>query len=151
MDMLCDVSSHSNPPYHSLFHKNTPDLVATDIPGVYKVLTSQAHNLSTLLAKGSIYRVNTGSPLPSGADTVIMVEDTRVVSTHNGADGQDGEEREVETLAQVSAGENVREPGSDVKIGDLVLQKGEAITSRGGEIGTLAFVGRKEVGYRRKP
>lgn len=84
--------------------------------------------------------------MPAGADTVIMVEDTRLVSTFKDANGKDGEEKQVETLAQIPTGENVRLPGSDVKIGDLVLQKGEVITSIGGEIGTLAFVGRKEVG-----
>ena len=75
-----------------------------------------------------------------------MVEDTRLVSTFKDGNGKDGEERQVETLAQIPPGENVRLPGSDVKKGDLVLQKGEIITSVGGEIGTLAFVGRKEVG-----
>ncbi|EEB93898.1 hypothetical protein MPER_07385 [Moniliophthora perniciosa FA553] len=75
-----------------------------------------------------------------------MVEDTRLVSTH-----EDGEEKEVETLAQVPPGENVRSPGSDVRKGDLALQKGERITSAGGEIGTLAFVGRREVEVYKKP
>jgi gephyrin len=117
---------------------------ATDPPGVYKVVTSQTH---TLLPIGSIYRINTGGPLPTGADTVIMVEDTRLVSTQKDVDGEDGEEYEVETMAQVPAGENVRQPGSDVKTGDLVLQKEGVITSLGGEIGTLTFVGRKEVSY----
>jgi gephyrin len=76
-----------------------------------------------------------------------MVEDTRLVSTFKAADGTDGEEKEVECLVQVPEGENVRAPGSDVKKGDLVLQKGDIILSEGGEIGTLAFVGRKEVGF----
>lgn len=76
-----------------------------------------------------------------------MVEDTRLVSTHEHALGLDGEEKEVETLVQVPVGENVRAPGSDVLQGDLVLQKGERINSGGGEIGTLAFVSRKEVDH----
>lgn len=74
-----------------------------------------------------------------------MVEDTKLISTHKDTDGEDGEENEVETLAQVPVGENVRAPGSDVRKGDLALKRGEVITSVGGEIGTLAFVGRKEV------
>lgn len=110
------------------------------------MVTSQTHTLSSLLPKGSIYRINTGGPLPEGTDTVIMVEDTRLISSHKEADGGDGEENEVETLGQIPPGENVREPGSDVRTGDLVLQQGEDITSLGGEIGTLSFVGRKEVG-----
>ena len=83
--------------------------------------------------------------MPAGADAVIMVEDTRLVSTYDNGDGTNGEEKEVETLAQVLPGENVRRPGSDVREGDLVLQAGERILSNGGEIGTLAFVGRKHV------
>lgn len=110
-------------------------------------MTSQTHNLTTPLPEGFVYRINTGGPLAAGTDAVIMVEDTHLVSTHKGADGRDSEEREVKTLVQIPAGENVRDPGSDIKSGDLVLQKGEVITSLGGEIGTLAFVGRKEVGY----
>jgi gephyrin len=122
-----------------------PRFIATTRLGSYKVLTSQTHPLSTPLPFGSIYRINTGGPLPTGTDAVIMVEDTRLISTYKDADSQDGEEKEVEILAQVPAGENVRAPGSDVKEGDLVLQKGERIQSGGGEIGTLVFVGRKEV------
>ncbi|TFK43891.1 hypothetical protein BDQ12DRAFT_675753 [Crucibulum laeve] len=126
-------------------------LRSTDKPGVYPVLTSRNHSISTILPEGCIYRINTGGPLPAGTDTVIMVEDTRLVSTFKDADVADGEEKEVETMVQVPAGENVRAPGSDAKTGDLVLQKGERILSSGGEIGTLAFVGRKEVKVYRKP
>jgi gephyrin len=119
---------------------------ASDAPAVYKVVTSQTHAVTAVLPAGLIYRINTGNPLPAGTDTVIMVEDTRLISTMKDSDGiKDGEEDEVETLAQVPVGENVRAPGSDVRQGDLVLQKGERIRSSGGEIGTLAFVGRKEV------
>jgi gephyrin len=119
--------------------------VASDAPGIYNVITSQTHLVTEPLPPGDIYRVNTGGPLPAGADAVIMVEDTRLISSHTGENGTDGEEKEVETLAQVPASENVRKPGSDVRKGDLVLQAGERILSSGGEIGTLAFVGRKEV------
>jgi gephyrin len=74
-----------------------------------------------------------------------MVEDTRLSATFKDGEGHDIDEKEVETLVQVPAGENVRAPGSDVKQGDLILCRGDIIRSAGGEIGTLAFVGRKEV------
>lgn len=74
-----------------------------------------------------------------------MVEDTELVSTVKDANGEDLEESQVKTLVQVPKGENVRLLGSDVRTGDLVLQKDDVITSLGGEIGTLAFVGRREV------
>ena len=111
---------------------------ATDSFGVYKVLTRFP---TTPLPEDAIYRINTGSPLPPGTDTVIRVEDTQLVSTDNETE----EETEVETLAQIPVGENVRLPGSDVRKGDVVMLKGDRITGRGGEVGSLVFVGREKV------
>jgi gephyrin len=108
-------------------------------------LTWKIHSPTEDVPLGSIFRVNTGGPLPAGTDTIIMVEDTELVSTVKDANGENLEENQVKTLVQVPIGENVRRPGSDVRTGDLVLQKDDVITSLGGEIGTLAFVGRKEV------
>lgn len=90
----------------------------------------------------TIFRINTGAPLPEGTDSVIMVEDTELFST---ALGDPDEEREVRTLAQVAPGENVRALGSDVRYSELVLPAETLLSGTGGEIGTLAFVGRKEV------
>ena len=80
-----------------------------------------------------------------------MVEDTRVHSTQRSPSGEEIEENEIQTLAQVPRGENVRDPGSDVRQGDLVLERGTVVNSAGGEIGTLAFVGRTRVRAHRKP
>lgn len=71
-----------------------------------------------------------------------MVEDTTVVSR---CEGEGGEEKEVKVLAQVDQGENVRRAGSDVRVGDKVLERGDVISGVGGELGTLAFVGRRSV------
>ena len=70
---------------------------------------------------------------------MLMVEDTRLHSSD-----AEGEEQEVEALAQVAPGENIRKPGSDVKKGDLALEKGTMIHAHGGEIGTMAFVARQK-------
>jgi len=80
-----------------------------------------------------------------------MVEDTKLVSTVKSDGDDDGEELEIEMLAKMDAGENTRAPGSDVKKGALVLEKGLVLGSGGGEIGTIAFVGRKKVQAFRKP
>ncbi|KAJ7724739.1 MoaB/Mog domain-containing protein [Mycena maculata] len=146
-----DVHAPQNVPFTSTTSADGYALRSTDPPGIYKVLTSQTHSLSTPLPADSVYRINTGGPLPVGTDTIIMVEDTRLVSTFKSDDGVDAEEKEVECLVQVPANENVRAPGSDVSKGDLVLQKGDIIMSEGGEIGTLAFVGRKEVDVYKRP
>ena len=124
---------------------------ATDPPGIYTVLTSRTHLLTTPLPPGCIFRINTGGPLPAGADAVIMVEDTRIRRTHATPLGEEVEEAEVETLVQVPRGENVREPGSDVRQGDLVLERGTVVSAAGGEVGTLAFVGRTAVRVYKRP
>ena len=117
-------------------------ILATDPPGIYKVLTT---NLAQPLTSGTVFRVNTGGPIPPGADAVIMVEDTLIKSTHKDGEGGDLEEAEIETLAQIPKGENIRSPGSDVKTGDLIFSKDTILDGLGGDVGTLAFVGKKEV------
>jgi gephyrin len=121
-------------------------IVATDAAGTYTVLTPSTHALDSPLPEGSIYRINTGAPLPVGADAIIMVEDTTLAAT-----AADGEEATVRTRAQVPTGENVRAPGSDVRAGALVLGAGDIVRSGGGELGTLAFVGRTAVRVHKRP
>lgn len=73
-----------------------------------------------------------------------MVEDTELVANDSDIAG---EEISVKLLAQVEKGENIRDPGSDVKNGDKVLERGDVISAVGGELGTLAFVGRRSVSF----
>lgn len=96
----------------------------------------------------TIARITTGAPLPPGATSVVMVEDT-VLSSMT----EDGHEEEiVEILTdQVKSNENVREIGSDVKYGETVLRKGDEISAVGGELGLLASVGKSEVMVYDKP
>ncbi|TCD68488.1 hypothetical protein EIP91_010663 [Steccherinum ochraceum] len=152
-----DVHSPSNVPPTPTSNVDGYALRASFTPGIYDVITTHCTELP---ASNSIYRVNTGGAVPAGADAVIMVEDTRVHSvvshphphsSSSSSTGIQGEEKQVETLAMVDVGENVRQPGSDVRKGDLVLEKGTVLRSAGGEIGTLAFVGRTEVRVYPKP
>lgn len=116
-------------------------------PGVYEVITLQALQSGSALEAGKILRINTGQGLPAATDSVVMVEDTELNSSHV----ETGEELTVRILAQVEQGENVRARGSDVEAGQVVLRKGTTISALGGEIGTLAFLGRSEVKVYRKP
>ncbi len=115
------------------------------------MLDHRTHALSTPLPPYHVFRINTGGPLPAGTDAVIMVEDTRLHSTQRTPAGEEYEEAEIETLAQVPRGENVREPGSDVRQGELVLERGTVVSAAGGEVGSLAFVGRASVQVVRRP
>ncbi|KZF19374.1 hypothetical protein L228DRAFT_234059 [Xylona heveae TC161] len=100
------------------------------------------------LKKGQITRITTGAPLPPGATSVVMVEDTVLKSTT-----EDGtEEKEVEILTDdIKPGENVREVGSDIQAGETILSKGDEISAVGGELGLLASVGVSEVTIYQKP
>jgi gephyrin len=100
------------------------------------------------LQHGQVARITTGAPLPPGATSVVMVEDTLLISkTDDGA-----EEKEIEILtSEISIGENVREVGSDVLAGSTIMRKGEGISAIGGEFGLLASVGVKEVSVYKKP
>jgi len=100
------------------------------------------------LETGEVARITTGAPLPPGATAVVMVEDTLLRTMTD--DGK--EEKEIEILTDaIKSGENVREVGSDVKAGEVVMKKGEGITSVGGEFGLLASVGTQEVAVYKKP
>lgn len=127
---------------------------ASSVPstkGVFPVVAishAQAGAKIPALETGTIARITTGAPLPPSANAVVMVEDTVLRSrTEDGS-----EEREVEVLTDaVVEGENVREVGSDVKAGEVVMRQGEGVTAVGGELGLLASVGVKEVQVYRKP
>ncbi|CEL59348.1 Gephyrin OS=Homo sapiens GN=GPHN PE=1 SV=1 [Rhizoctonia solani AG-1 IB] len=130
------------------------DGYAVQVPykkGIFKVLTPATLKLGSQVPADSVYRINTGAPLPSGTNAVIMVEDTQVDSQFSAEEGQEGEEKTVELLAEVEVGENVRKSGSDVRAGDKVLVAGDVVSGLGGEIGALAFVGVKQVQVYRKP
>lgn len=100
------------------------------------------------LHHGHIARITTGAPLPPGANSVVMVEDTVIRSMTD--DGR--EEKEIEILTDhVKPDENIREIGSDIKAGGVVLRRGEDITAVGGELGLLASVGKAEVMAYKKP
>ena len=128
-------------------------IVSSDGPstkGVFPV-ASVAHAAPgdiSELHRGQIARITTGAPLPPGANAVAMVEDTSLRSLTE--DGK--EEKVVEILSDaIKAGENIREIGSDVKAGDVVLRKGDEVTAVGGEIGLLASVGKALVAVCKKP
>ncbi|KAK6345917.1 hypothetical protein TWF730_010258 [Orbilia blumenaviensis] len=125
-------------------------VVHTDGVGIYPVVgvSHAAPGEMKPLEAGQIARITTGAPLPPGATAVVMVEDTRIAkATEDGT-----EELEIEILASgLTELENVREVGSDMKTGDLLLRKGAEITAVGGEIGLLASVGIVEIEVYKKP
>jgi molybdopterin molybdotransferase len=90
-----------------------------------------------VLQSGTCVRVFTGSALPSGADAVVMQEDTRV------------EGNTVLILERVGPWENVRMRGEDVKQGMELLNVGDRLHA--GTVGLLAALGVQDIKTRRRP
>jgi len=95
-------------------------------------------NFTGVLAPDSCVRLFTGSPLPKGADAVVMQEDTRSLA-----------EDTVEILDTAKPWENVRFQGEDIKRGAVISKDGEVLST--GTIALLAAVGRAEVQVGRQP
>jgi molybdopterin molybdotransferase len=76
------------------------------------------------LEPGTAVRIMTGAPVPEGADAVVPVEDTDHV-TFNGV--HDDSVTKVEVVRGRDAGEFLREPGSDVAEGAVVLRAGTVL------------------------
>lgn len=124
-------------------------VISSDGIGPYPVVSISHASPGTLpdLRPGQITRITTGAPLPPGADSVVMVEDTKLIASTD--DGK--EEKVVEILVRPAKNDNIREIGSDVEKGTLVMSKGERITGTGGEIGILASAGLQIIPVYRKP
>ncbi len=82
---------------------------------------------------GQAVRIMTGAPTPSGADTVVRVEDTREPPS-------DGPQASVEILGAPAEGANVRRRGEDIEAGQVVIPAGRRC--RPAEIGMLATADR---------
>lgn len=89
------------------------------------------------VAKGTVAEIVTGAPIPAGADAVVMVEHTV------------RKEKTVLVHESVSLSENVMKAGSDIRKGEIVLNKGAILSSY--EIGVLAAVGSAKVEVYKRP
>ncbi|XP_050677354.1 gephyrin [Leptidea sinapis] len=97
------------------------------------------------LVAGECARVNTGAPVPPGADCVVQVEDTRLIKATE--DYQT--ELEVEVLVAPAAHQDVRPVGFDIPLGTILLEKGDVIDAA--QIGILAGAGCLEIPVRLCP
>ena len=87
---------------------------------------------------GQCSRIMTGAPVPAGADAVIRVEDTRMLSDEN-----------VEIRLAVKPGNDIRLLGESMRNGQVVLSPGTEITP--GVIGVLATVKCAQMKVYRRP
>ncbi|MDN4614780.1 molybdopterin molybdotransferase MoeA [Leifsonia sp. F6_8S_P_1B] len=108
--------------------------VAGDIPA--------GHTVPVVLHAGTAIRIMTGAPVPDGADAVVPVEDTELVLGRD----DDLHGAVVEVRRPRSVGEFVRERGSDLRRGDLLVPAGTRLAAR--HLAALASAGVEAVGVR---
>lgn len=87
-----------------------------------------AGSVGTTLEPGTVVRIFTGAPIPAGVTAVIPQELAQVT------------EQGVMFTRLVKPGEWIRRQGSDIQVGETVVQKGSVLTP--GVIGMLASIGR---------
>lgn len=85
---------------------------------------------------GTAIRIMTGAPIPAGADAIVPVEDTAVAGSS------------VTIERSRRAGEFVRDAGSDVRVGELLVAAGTLLAAR--HIAVLAAVGVQSVSVQRR-
>jgi len=92
------------------------------------------------MAAGACIRVFTGSPLPGGADAVVMQEDTRV-------DPEKSDD--ILVMEAAKPWENVRFRGEDIKQDSVLAKEGDQLNAR--RISLLAASGVARVNVSRQP
>ena len=112
---------------------------AEDLPGEFLIVGEvRAGDLfSREVAPGQAVEIMTGAPVPSGADSVVMVEHCRV------------EGDKVITDRVLKRGDNVTPRGSEIVAGHVALAAGHRLGSA--EIAALATVGAHHVRVYRRP
>lgn len=128
-----DIAASINvPPYrgsamdgYAVAAGQLPDSGMVELTVVGAVYAGQVFNRS--VGTDECVRIMTGAPLPPGTDSIIVQEDVEIV------------ENKIRFSAPVSAGQNVRHPGEDIRKGDLVLAAGRRLTPA--DLGVLASLG----------
>src|SRR5580704_1504466 len=90
-----------------------------------------------IVDKGEAARIFTGAPLPDGADTIVIQEDTE----------RDGDT--VRVVEGAPLGRYVRRAGLDFTEGEVLLQAGRRLTPR--DVGLAAAMNRPWLFVRRRP
>jgi molybdopterin molybdotransferase len=113
----------------AVFHDDLDAADETILPVAGRI--AAGHPLRRPARRGEAYRIFTGAPMPSGADTVLMQEDCRL----------DGDR--VIIPAGIKIGANRRFTGEDIEVGSAILRQGQKLRPQ--DIGLAASVGRRDL------
>ncbi len=114
-------------------------VVAADGPGEYPVAgqVMAGHPAGYVQEPGQVSYITTGAPMPEGADAVVRIEDTEPSGDR------------VRIKVGVQPGHDVRQAGSDMAPGTLVVRAGSVLGPA--ELGLAATAGAGTVAVTRRP
>ena len=139
--LAADVTARRTQPPHAVSAMDGYAVKAADIatlPTVLKLVgyAPAGAAYDGALQPGEAVRIFTGAPVPDGADTVVIQEDTDLDS-------------DAVTIKDGAPGLHIRPAGLDFSEGDCLLSNGRIVTAR--DAGLLAAMNRPWVKVRRKP
>lgn len=138
-----DLIATSNIPNHTNSAVDGYALSGDELP---KATNAQFHIIGTALAgkpfegqckQGQCVRIMTGAVMPENTDTVVMQEHVRLEDERIIIDGSH------------KAGQNVRQAGEDISIGDSVLKQGRRLMPA--DLGIIASMGIPKIDVLRRP
>ncbi|MEY3669217.1 MAG: hypothetical protein RL258_612 [Pseudomonadota bacterium] len=146
----CNVPAFANSQMDG-YAARAQDLVAGQVYAVSQRIAAGQPPLP--LAAGSLARIFTGAPMPEGADTVVMQEDTELATElANGAQAFSSGSVQglppVRVLRVGASGQFVRRPAADLRLGQTVLAAGHRL--RAADLGLLSSIGCTEVSVVRR-
>lgn len=135
-----DVRALRTQPYADLSAMDGYAIRFADMPGPWRVTGESAAGrpFAGRVAPGEAVRIFTGTPLPPGADAVLVQEEAR----------RDGAALSLEGEGPHSPGHHVRARGLDFAEGDLLVAQGERITPA--RLALAAVAGHSALPVRRK-
>ena len=111
---------------------NSADIPDQGVAGLNVLGTAWAGKpFAGKVSSGNCVRIMTGAIMPAGADTVIIQEDVQLTDSGINIDGS------------TRKGDNVRQAGEDIAVGDRVLTQGRRLNPA--DIGLIASLGIAEV------
>jgi molybdopterin molybdotransferase len=104
---------------------------------------------NALIAPGEATRIMTGAPVPDGADAVVRLEHTLEDTIEAAGSGVDAPTATLSILHPARPGQNVREAGEEVTLGQAVISAGVVLDPA--RLGLLAALGIDQVEVHRRP
>ena len=98
-----------------------------------------------VISNGKAARIMTGASIPSGADTVVMVEATDCDYRTPG----NSPPEKVAIYQPTKLGTNIRYKGEDIRCGEKIIQSGSNLRPQ--DLGILAMIGMAQVPVHRTP